>query len=265
MAKSGHLYVLDRVTGKSIFPVRLRRAPVSKLPGERTAPYQPDPELPEPLSRSEFNPADITDRTPEARDFVRKIVERSNYGFFEPFTEGKPTLFIGSRGGAEWSGAAVDVPTGRLYVTSNRWVSKIAVIANDERERDPRFPASAGEKHYAQHCAACHGPTRAGIGIAPPLVGLKARMLESEVLAVMEKGKGTMPPNLMLDAGQRKDLADFLFRRNQPRSRRVPAEQQPGDRPKYVFDGFNFLTDHEGYPGIKPPWGLLNCYDLGTG
>jgi quinoprotein glucose dehydrogenase len=265
MAKSGHLFVLDRVTGKPIFPVRLRRAPVSKLPGERTAPYQPDPELPEPISRSEFSPADITERTPEATEFVRKFVERSNYGFFEPFTEGKPTLFIGSRGGAEWSGAAVDVPTGRLYVTSNRWVSKITVIPNDERERDPRFPPSAGENHFALHCASCHGPNRAGIGVAPPLIGLKARMTEGEVLALLEKGRGVMPANVLLDADQKKDLIDFLFRRNQPPSRRVAPGQQAEDRPKYVFDGFNFLTDHEGYPGIKPPWGLLNCYDLSTG
>ena len=32
-----------------------------------------------------------------------------------------------------------------------------------------------------------------------------------------------------------------------------------------MFDGFQFLVDHEGYPGIKPPWGLLNCYDLNSG
>ena len=263
MGKSGHLFVLDRMSGKPIFPVRLRRAPTSKLPGEVTSAYQPDPELPEPISRSEFNPADITDRTPEAREFVKKVVARTNYGFFEPFTEGKPTLFIGSRGGAEWSGAAVDLPTGRLYVTSNRWVSKITVIANDERERDPRHPPSAGEKHYALYCAACHGPARAGIAVAPPLIGLKARMSEEEVLTVITKGKGTMPPNTMLDAGQNKELLDFLFRRNQPPSRAVSGQAE--DRPKYVFDGFNFLVDHEGYPGIKPPWGLLNCYDLSTG
>ena len=263
MAKSGHLFVLDRVNGKPIFPVRLRRAPVSKLPGERTAAYQPDPELPEPISRSEFNPADITDRTPEAREFVRKVVERSNYGFFEPFTEGKPTLYIGSRGGAEWSGAAVDVPTGRLYVTSNRWVSKITVIANDERERDPRFPPSAGERHYQLHCASCHAPNRMGIGVAPPLIGLKARLNDADVLTLMEKGRGTMPPNLVLTEPEKKELLDFLFRRNQPPSRAVSGQAE--DRPKFVFDGFNFLVDHEGYPGIKPPWGLLNCYDLSTG
>lgn len=265
MAKSGHLFVLDRVTGKPVFPVRLRRAGASTLPGEVTAPYQPDPELPEPLSRSEFHPDMITDRTPEARAFVEQIVAKSTYGFFEPFTEGKPNLFIGSRGGAEWSGAAVDVPTGRLYVTSNRWVSKITVLSNEDRERDPRYPASAGEKVYQQFCAACHGPTRLGVGVAPPLVGLKTRLDEAQVLDVLAKGRGTMPPMPMLDATQKQALLDYLFRRNQPPSRKGGGGPGAGDEAKYIFDGFGFLVDHEGYPGIKPPWGLLNCYDLSTG
>lgn len=264
MSKAGHVYVLDRLTGQPVFPVRLRRAPVSILPGERTAPYQPDPELPEPLSRMEFSPEMITDRTPEARAFVEAVVARSNYGFFAPFAEGKPTLYIGSRGGAEWSGAAVDVPTGRLYVTSNRWVSRITVMSNEDRERDPRHPPSAGELHYQAHCVACHGPTRTGLGMVPPLVGLKARMTDAEVLDLLAKGRGAMPPNVVLDAAQKRELLDYLFRRNQPPPR-GGGSPGAGERPQYVFDGFGFLTDHEGYPGIKPPWGLLNCYDLSTG
>lgn len=265
LSKAGHLFVLDRVTGQPVFPVRLRRAPVSTLPGERTATYQPDPELPEPISRMGFDPADITDRSPEARAFVEAQVARSTYGFFQPFAEGKPNLYTGSRGGAEWSGAAVDVPTGRLYVTSNRVVSKITVIANDERPRDPKFPPSAGENLYAERCASCHAPNRQGLGLVPPLLGLKARMTDSAVEEIIVKGKGLMPPNLVPDADQRRDLVDFLLRRNQPPSR--PGVGGPGadDTPRYFFDGFGFLTDHEGYPGIKPPWGLLNCYDLNTG
>ena len=265
MGKSGHLFVLDRVSGKPVFPVRMRRAPVSKLPGERTAEYQPDPEWPEPISRSEFSPAEITDRSPEARAFVESVVARANYGFFAPFEEGKPTLYIGSRGGAEWSGAAVDVPTGRLYVTSNRWVSKITVMANDEQERDPRQAASAGEQVYAEHCASCHGPNRAGVGMVPPLIGLKGRSTEAEVLALLATGRGVMPPNLLLNEAQKKALLDYLFRRNQPPSRRAGEPVDASGRPNYTFNGFAFLVDHEGYPGIKPPWGLLNCYDLSTG
>lgn len=82
LSKAGHLFILDRVTGQPVFPVRLRRAPVSTLPGERTADYQPDPELPEPISRMGFDPAGITERTPEARAFVEAQVARSTYGFF---------------------------------------------------------------------------------------------------------------------------------------------------------------------------------------
>jgi quinoprotein glucose dehydrogenase len=67
-SKGGTLLLLDRLTGKPIFPFRLRRAPTSKLPGERTAAYQPDPELPERITRMDFDPADITTRSPEARE-----------------------------------------------------------------------------------------------------------------------------------------------------------------------------------------------------
>ncbi len=264
-SKGGTLVVLDRVSGKPIFPFRLRRAPVSKLPGERTAPYQPDTELPEQITRKEISPDDITTRTPEAHAFVLKQVERSKYGFFQPHTEGIPTLYIGSRGGAEWSGAAVDVPTGRLYITSNRWVSKITVIRNDERERDPKYPPSAGEVFFGQYCAACHGPDRAGIGMAPSLISLKTRMTDAEVLELLAKGRGPMPPNNVLNAEQKKALLDFLFRRNQPPSRIENAPINGVGPAKYVFTGFEFLQDNEGYPGIKPPWGLLNCYDLNTG
>ena len=54
VTKVGNTLLLDRVSGKPLFPFRLRRAPVSTLPGEVTAPYQPDPELPEWVSRPAF-------------------------------------------------------------------------------------------------------------------------------------------------------------------------------------------------------------------
>lgn len=260
VSKGGLLLLVDRESGKPIFPFRLRRAPVSKLPGETTAPYQPDPELPEQISKVTFDPAEITDRTPEARAAVEKMVARSSYGFYEPFTLGKPNLFRGSRGGGEWGGSGVDVPTGRLYVTSNRWISRITVIPNDEGIRDPKYPPSAGEIVYQQNCMACHGEGRQGSGIAPPLHALKLRMNEDDVLAVLKTGRGAMPPAPQVTDAQKKDLLDFLYRRHQPPSR--PA-QEGSD--KYTFDGFNFLVDHEGYPGIKPPWGELTCYDLSTG
>ena len=102
--KIGETLLLDRVTGKPIFPYRLRRAPTSDLPGERTAPYQPDPELPERFSKMEFTAADITDRTPEAKEYVTERFRSTTTGFFRPASLGRPNLYLGMDGGAEWSG-----------------------------------------------------------------------------------------------------------------------------------------------------------------
>lgn len=259
VSKPGVLLLLDRVSGKPIFPFRLRRAPVSTLPGERTAPYQPDPELPELFSSPDFKPSDVTTRTPEAHEFVMKQVAKATYGWFRPFTEGKPNLFIGTRGGGEWSGSATDITNGRLYVTSNRMVSKITVFAADEGKRDPRYPPSAGENIYRQSCFACHGDERQGNGMIPPLIGLRHRMADEEVSTLLRTGRGAMPPAPPMSDGEHQALLDYLFRRNQP-----PTQLATGAA-DYAFDGFNFLLDHEGYPGNQPPWGLLNCYDLNTG
>lgn len=263
VSKTGVLLLLDRVSGKPIFPFRLRRAPVSLLPGEQTAPYQPDPELPEPLSRPDFRLSDVTTRTPAAHEFVMRQIARATYGWFEPFSEGRPNLFMGTRGGGEWSGAAVDLPTGRLYVTSNRIVSKVTVLRADEAERDPRFPPSTGEMLYRQYCAGCHGPDRFGNGMVPPLVGVRDRMSESQIRELLRTGRSAMPPAPAMTTGQTNALLDFLLRRNQPPTRPAKGGASPG--PQYTFDGYRFLTDDQGYPGINPPWGLLNCYDLNTG
>jgi quinoprotein glucose dehydrogenase len=44
----------------------------------------------------------------------------------------------------------------------------------------------------------------------------------------------------------------------------VGASTTPGYGP-YKHTGYVKFLDHEGYPAIKPPWGLLNAIDLSTG
>ncbi len=264
VTKLGNFLLLDRVSGKHIFPFRMRRAPASTLPGEITAPYQPDNELPEWLTNPEIKLTDVTNRTPAAHDFVMKQVERSAIGWFTPAPLAKPMLYRSSRGGAEWTGSSIDVPTGRLYVTSNNVLSKATVYPLDEQDRDPAQPATEGEKFYLQTCSACHGPTRMGLGMVPPLVGLRHRMKDEEVLAQLKTGKGAMPPQPPMTEAQQRDLLDFLMRRNQPVSKRATAKGTDG-RPAYFTVPYKFIEDDEGYPGVKPPWGMLNCLDLNTG
>jgi quinoprotein glucose dehydrogenase len=84
VTKIGNTLLLDRISGKPIFPFRLRRAPASDLRGEQTWPYQPDPELPEPFSKQEYREADLTTRTEEAADNVLTRFKSATTGFFRP-------------------------------------------------------------------------------------------------------------------------------------------------------------------------------------
>lgn len=258
VTKIGNTLLLDRTTGKPLFPFRLRRAPASTLPGEETAPYQPDPELPEPFARQDFRREDITDRTPAARQHVETLLSRANLGWFTPFEIAKPTVFQGVHGGAEWTGAAFDPRTSRLYVTSNHLAWTITVFRDDDPP--PLVPATPGEQAYQMFCAACHGPDRRGIGVSPPLRGLRHRLDAPAVLDLIRTGRGLMPAlGAAISEPQQQAIVDFLLARDRP------ADSAPKGRPRYAFGGFRKLLDHEDYPGGKPPWGTLNCLNLDTG
>lgn len=261
VTKLGNTLLLDRVSGRPVFDFRLRRAPVSKLPGERTAAYQPDVELPEPFARQVFTADDVTTRTEEAEVFVRGRLASANYGWFEPFENGRSTVLYGIHGGAEWTGAAFDPATGFLYVSANELPWNITVFEDEpEPPRKPGHP-DTGEKLYQEHCASCHGPNRRGIGTAPPLRGLRHRLKDADVIALLKTGRNLMPAAPAMKPGEQKALLDFLFLRDRASS---PTTQRAA-RPSYTHSGFSKFLDHEGYPGCKPPWGTLNCIDLNTG
>ncbi len=259
VTKIGNTLLLDRVTGQPLFPFRLRRAPAATLPGERTAPYQPDLELPEPFVRHQFtfSREDITDRTPAAHAFVEQAVAHANYGWFTPFSVARPTIYYGMLGGAEWTGAAFDPATGRLYVSANELPWSVTIARDDDAP--PLKPPTPGEAVYQQLCAGCHGPELRGVGVAPPLRGLRHRMNDAEILALWKTGRGLMPP-IPVAEGQKRPLLDFLLARDRP-----PAAVDPAAPVHYIFANYHNLVDDQQYPGIKPPWGTLNCLDLNTG
>jgi quinoprotein glucose dehydrogenase len=260
--KIGNTLLLDRVTGKPLFPFRLRRAPTSKLPGEQTAPYQPDLELPQPFARQLFSTNDVTDISPEARAAILNKVKFANTGWFEPFEENKPTIFYGLHGGAEWTGAAVDAASGWLYVTANELPWQITVTRAGGLR--PKNTGTPGEAIYKAACMTCHGEQKEGVGVSPPLLAIEKRMKDADVLALMKTGRNLMPVAPELTPQQQKDLMDFVFDRDLP-AEVLAKRDVRGERPTYVFAGYPKLLDPEGYPGVKPPWGTLNAIDLNTG
>ncbi|HEY3864227.1 MAG TPA: PQQ-binding-like beta-propeller repeat protein [Verrucomicrobiae bacterium] len=261
VTKMGNTLLLDRTSGKPIFPFRLRRAPTSDVPGEQTWPYQPDLELPQPFSKLEFDESDLTDRTEDEADFARSHFKGMRTGRFMPCADGKPTLFFDVDGGAEWTGACIDVETGRLYVTANHVGWAITMFRDDDPPDDNNAPKTAGHKVYDKTCAVCHGRDRLGAGISPPLRGLRHRMTEEALVKQIRGGKNAMPANPLLGEADLKALTDFLLLRD----RSIPAETPKTERPIYSFAGYPRFYTPDGYPANKPPWGTLNCIDLNSG
>jgi quinoprotein glucose dehydrogenase len=146
VTKTGFVYVLDRETGKPLFPVEERRTPPSDVEDEKLSPTQPFPVKPQPLSRLEVNEDLVTDVSPEAREFAlhRLRAVRGGVPFAPPSKQG--TIFSpGTLGGALWGGCAFDPTVQRLFVNSSELPS-IATIRDGRPQDGYRFGITGYEK-----------------------------------------------------------------------------------------------------------------------
>ncbi len=267
VSKTGNTLLLDRVTGKPIFPVRYRRAPVSHVPGEQTAPYQLALELPESFSRQVFDPIEFPRRDPGVEAWAKQNYASLQYGWFVPVSHRKVTAYYGVHGGAEWTGACADPTNGKLYVTANEIPWLMSLIQVDEPKRDSGAPPTRGQILYEAVCAQCHGKDRMGVGVSPPLIALKHRMNDAQVLDLLRTGRGLMPALTAIEKADQKALLDYLFVRDIPdgKAGEKPESRAKPARPHFTQNKWTRFLDPEGYPAVRPPWGTLNCIDLNTG
>ena len=94
VTKTGNTLVLDRLTGNNIYGYIKKKAPLSKIPGEKVSFYQKKFILPEPFAKQIFSKDDITNISEDSHKYVRNIVKNSNYGFFIPNSTDKKNIFI---------------------------------------------------------------------------------------------------------------------------------------------------------------------------
>jgi len=126
VTKQGFVFVLDRVTGKPIWPIIERPVPASMITGEKTSATQPFPTLPLPFDRQGIDTADLADFTPEIKKIAIDMLSAFDHGpLYTPPTEKGIVALPGMVGGGSWAGAALDPVSGILYVPS---VTKAAVI-----------------------------------------------------------------------------------------------------------------------------------------
>ena len=149
VTKQGFVWVFDRVTGVPLWPIEERPVPRSDMPGEQTWPTQPFPVKPPPFARQKFTVDDLSPfLSPEDRARFRdEILSARNEGLFTPPEQRGTVEMPGNNGGANWSGAAVDPPSGMLFVVSKDLPSILKLTKN--APADQTLPTSVSERYYS--------------------------------------------------------------------------------------------------------------------
>ena len=134
----------------------------------------------------------ITDISPESHDFALKEAKKYAWGnIYQPPSMKGIIMMPGIRGGAEWSGACVDMETGIMYVGINDIPNMVELKEKkDYRKELSNMPiVKAGEIIYQRNCAACHGDDRGGNKSFPPLLNIAGRLNPNDVKGIITKSK----------------------------------------------------------------------------
>ena len=146
VTKQSWVYWYNRHTGEPIWPIEMRPAPQSKVPGEKLAATQPYVTKPAPFDLQGRQEKDLIDFTPEvkklaleraqARDLLAPLFAAPTH---RGNAEGKGPANIcpGGGGGANITGPpAADPATGIIFITSTSGCSPTILAPAKERDND---------------------------------------------------------------------------------------------------------------------------------
>jgi quinoprotein glucose dehydrogenase len=273
--KDGLIFVLDRDSGKSIFPVEEKKVPVKGLPGEHPWPYQKFPVKPLPFSNQVFTEEDITNISKESHDYIKKLFDSTDHSNKFILPGEKEILLYGYSGGAEWGGNAID-SEGVLFQNTNNglWKLQMESSANHSFETEAQ---PSGQRLYNTYCLSCHGKDKKGNGAEiPGLLQVSDHLNKTEISHIIQEGRRRMPSFTQLSQDERNALIEFLL--NSQKTENISTRNSRNHinhtvnknidfpyQPPYHAKIWTKVFDQLGYPGIKPPWGTLNAIDLKTG
>ncbi|HVU55173.1 MAG TPA: PQQ-binding-like beta-propeller repeat protein [Puia sp.] len=269
--KTGFVFLLDRETGNSLFPIEERPVPVnSTLPGEELSSTQPFPVLPKPFVRQTFSDSDVNNLLPDSsiQEIRRRLKGYHTGNMFNPMSKEGTVVLPGLDGGAEWGGPAYDPATGLLYVNANEMPWVVTIVDVPPVKTTPTSYPEAGKELYARNCISCHGPDRKGSGNYPSLLNVGAKYNAATFSALVSAGRRMMPAFKQLSDEEKGALASFVLGAKDLQQKTFVAAVRPVDsflNLPYTITGYNKFLSKEGYPAIRPPWGTLNAINLNTG
>jgi quinoprotein glucose dehydrogenase len=267
--KSGYIFLFDRETGKSIYPIAERAVPtVSDLAGEKLSPTQPHPTKPAPFARQLMTEKDINPLLSDSSyaDVKRRWATYRNDQLFNPPSL-QGTIFIpGLDGGGEWGGPSYDPETGVLYVNANEMAWLITAVPLNNKAGGKENYEQAGKRLYQSNCMGCHGPALAGSGNYPSLIGVEKKYTPEQFHTLIQSGRRMMPAFKQLNTEEREAIASFVLHTTISKDKEfVDKRNAAKTQVPYSITGYNKFLSKEGYPALAPPWGTLNAIDLNTG
>jgi quinoprotein glucose dehydrogenase len=143
MNKASLLFLLDRVTGKPIFPIKDIAVPTeTDMEGEQVSPTQPASVTP-PLGRTSFDMSELANLTPQQKEGCEKLIaEQKVIGakyFQPPRVDHAVARFPGNWGGIDWSHAAFDRKSGTYIVNASEIGSQQMMIKKPDGSYDMRY------------------------------------------------------------------------------------------------------------------------------
>jgi quinoprotein glucose dehydrogenase len=272
-SKQGFIYLLDRVTGKPIYPiVETPVTATSELEGEQPSPTQPIPTVIPAFARQSLTEADLNKNIPDSsyQELKKRFYSYKGGKMFIPPSLQGTLVFPGLTGGGEWGGPSVDPESGILYINANElpWIVTIQDNRLKKVENTAQVNLEAGKLLYTQNCKGCHGADLKGSGSFPALVDLNKRYNEADFKNLITSGRRMMPAFKNLTEADKTAIASYLLNiESKQKEKYIPVVKKihPFYDPPYSLAGIKQFLTLEGYPAINPPWGTLQAIDLNNG
>ncbi|WP_159442231.1 outer membrane protein assembly factor BamB family protein [Chitinophaga niabensis] len=269
--KTGFVFVFDRETGKSLFPIKERPVPTNGAAlGEKLSPTQPFPVLPKPFVRQVMTEKDLNTLVSDSsyQDIRKRFKSYRSEGIYTPPTVKGTIILPGYDGGGEWGGPAVDPETNILYVNANEMAWVLNLVKQESGTRKSLTNLEAGALLYNKNCMACHGQERLGSGDNPSLIGVEKKYKFAQFSELLTTGRRMMPGFAHLSKTDKLAIGAFVLNLKSEQEKLYTGttiKNENKAKPSYGSTGYNKFLTKEGYPALSPPWGTISAIDLNTG
>ncbi|WP_215224820.1 outer membrane protein assembly factor BamB family protein [Echinicola shivajiensis] len=269
--KYGNIFLLDRETGKPIYPIEEIPVPFdTDLAGEQLSKTQPVPSFPKPFARQDFLEEDLNHLVPDSsyEDLKKRYLSSRHGNMYNPISLQGTIVFPGLDGGAEWGGPAFDPESQLFYVNANEVPWLIQAREVDMETKGTENYLKAGKRLYNQYCISCHGPDRKGSGNNPSILKSNEKLSQDAFTELIHTGRRMMPAFNMISKEESIALASFILDLKSIQQKEFEAEPIEVNsflNLPYNITGYNRFQTKEGLPGISPPWGTLNAVNMVTG